>query len=92
MVPSQVEMRLFRPLMDRAGSPKWLPLDFLLYVSLLKPDSAGVDPLHVGKRDFYLGTTCNKQFVYESHIQCRLEMPRTATSEERLSKQRHCAV
>jgi len=30
--PSKVEMRLFRPILDRAGGPKFVPLDFLLYI------------------------------------------------------------
>jgi len=49
------------PPLDRAGGPKWFPLDFLLYIWFLTPDSDGSDPHPDGKRDsFYVDTPCNK--------------------------------
>jgi hypothetical protein len=44
-------MRLLRSLLDRARGPKWVPLDFLLYIWYLRPDNDGADPLPDGKRD-----------------------------------------
>ena len=48
----KLKLRLFRLHMDRAWGPKWVLLDFLLYIWFLRPDSAGADPLPDGKRDF----------------------------------------